>query len=80
MVDCEHGNIDDSEMYQSVGALASAGSSPIIRTVGSEPMMIKRAIDCGAHAVMIPMCESKVYLYLPLKTIISTQGSKEFHS
>lgn len=24
--------------------------------------MIKRALDCGAHAVMVPMCETKVIL------------------
>jgi len=60
MVDCEHGNIDDQEMYHSVGAIASAGASPIVRTAGAEPFMIKRAIDCGAHAIMIPQCETKV--------------------
>ena len=60
MVDCEHGNIDDQEMYHSVGAIASAGASPIVRTIGPEPWMIKRAIDCGAHAVMIPQCETRV--------------------
>lgn len=64
MVDCEHGDISDTAMYASVGALASAGSSPIVRTVGAEPMLIKRAVDCGAHAIMIPMCETKV-LFLP---------------
>lgn len=65
MVDCEHGNIDDSDMFTSVGALASAGTSPIVRTVGSDGLMIKRAIDCGAHAVMVPMCESAVsFVYL----------------
>lgn len=60
LVDCEHGNIDDSEMYLAVAAIASAGSSPIVRVAGSEPWMMKRALDAGAHAIMIPMCETKV--------------------
>ena len=60
MVDCEHGNIDDQEMYHSVGAISSAGASPIVRIPGAEPFMIKRAIDCGAHAIMTPQTETKV--------------------
>lgn len=45
-------------MYLQVGAISSAGVSPIVRTAGSEPWMLKRALDCGAHAVMVPMCET----------------------
>ena len=60
MVDCEHGNIDDQEMYHSMGAISSVGASPIVRTPGAESFMIKRAIDCGAHAVMIPQRETRV--------------------
>lgn len=49
IVDCEHGNIDDGEMYNSVAGVASCGVSPIVRiaepTVGS----IKRALDTGAQ-------------------------------
>lgn len=60
LIDTEHGNIDDNEMYLQVGAISSSGISPIIRIPGSEHWMIKRALDCGAHAVMVPMCETKV--------------------
>ncbi|KAJ5113983.1 HpcH/HpaI aldolase/citrate lyase family protein [Penicillium angulare] len=59
LVDCEHGNIDDRDMYLQVGAIASAGVSPIVRIPGSEPWMVKRALDCGAHGIMVPMCETK---------------------
>ncbi|KAL1872320.1 hypothetical protein VTK73DRAFT_1551 [Phialemonium thermophilum] len=59
LIDTEHGNIDDREMYYQVGAVSSAGVSPIVRIPGSEGWMIKRALDCGAHAVMVPMCETK---------------------
>ncbi|KAH8171127.1 hpcH/HpaI aldolase/citrate lyase family protein [Sarocladium implicatum] len=59
LVDCEHGNIDDSAMYQSVGAIASSGVSPMVRIPASEPWMFKRVLDAGAHAVMVPMCETK---------------------
>ncbi|KAK0385378.1 hypothetical protein NLU13_7854 [Sarocladium strictum] len=59
LVDCEHGNIDDSAMYHSVGAIASSGVSPMVRIPASEPWMFKRALDAGAHAIMVPMCETK---------------------
>lgn len=58
MIDTEHGAIDDHDMYLQVGAVSSVGVSPIVRVPGSEPWMIKRALDCGAHAVMVPMCET----------------------
>ncbi|CAH0020376.1 unnamed protein product [Clonostachys rhizophaga] len=59
LIDTEHGNITDNEMALQVAAVASSGASPIVRTVGSEPWMIKRVLDCGAHAIMVPMCETK---------------------
>lgn len=31
-----------------------------MRIPASEHWMIKRALDCGAHAIMVPMCETKV--------------------
>jgi 2-keto-3-deoxy-L-rhamnonate aldolase RhmA len=62
LVDCEHGNIADNEMYLAVGAIAAAGASPIVRIPAGEAWMMKRALDAGAHGIMIPMCETKVYL------------------
>lgn len=59
LIDCEHGNIDDADMYHAVGAVATSGASPIVRIPGSEPWMMKRALDSGAHGLMIPMCETK---------------------
>ncbi|KAF4453501.1 aldolase citrate lyase family [Fusarium albosuccineum] len=59
LIDCEHGNIDDAAMYLQVGAISSSGVSPIVRIPGSEPWMIKRVLDAGAHVIMVPMCETK---------------------
>jgi 4-hydroxy-2-oxoheptanedioate aldolase len=63
LIDTEHGNIDDNEMYLQVGAISSAGVSPIVRVPGSEHWMIKRALDCGAHGIIVPMCETKVTIH-----------------
>jgi 4-hydroxy-2-oxoheptanedioate aldolase len=60
LIDCEHGNISDNDMYLAIGAITSAGSSPIVRVAAGEPWLLKRALDAGAHGIMIPMCETKV--------------------
>ncbi|KAF5504949.1 2-keto-3-deoxy-L-rhamnonate aldolase [Colletotrichum siamense] len=59
LIDTEHGNIDDRDMYLQVGAISTSGVSPIVRIPASEHWMMKRALDCGAHAIMVPMCETK---------------------
>jgi len=55
MVDCEHGNIDDSAMHEAVPAIAALGVSPIVRIPDMQSWMVKRALDCGAHGVLVPL-------------------------
>lgn len=31
----------------------------MVRIPADEPCMVKRALDAGAHAIMVPMCETK---------------------
>lgn len=52
IVDCEHGNISDSEMHDSVTAVAASGSSPIVRIRGLDAGLIKRSLDSGAQYVL----------------------------
>ncbi|OCF33939.1 2,4-dihydroxyhept-2-ene-1,7-dioic acid aldolase [Kwoniella heveanensis CBS 569] len=55
IIDCEHGHIGDDSMHNSVAAISSLGVSPIIRVRGTSPDILKRALDTGAHGLMIPM-------------------------
>ncbi|KAK3362143.1 Pyruvate/Phosphoenolpyruvate kinase-like domain-containing protein [Lasiosphaeria ovina] len=55
MVDAEHGNIDDSAMHEAVPAIAGLGVSPIVRTPDFQPWMVKRALDSGAHGILVPL-------------------------
>ncbi|WWD18885.1 hypothetical protein CI109_103340 [Kwoniella shandongensis] len=55
IVDCEHGHIGDEQMHNSVSAISALGVSPIIRVRGPAPENLKRALDTGAHGLMIPM-------------------------
>ncbi|KAK4044509.1 Phosphoenolpyruvate/pyruvate domain-containing protein [Parachaetomium inaequale] len=55
MVDCEHGNIDDAAMHEAVPAIAAVGVSPIVRLPDIQPWMVKRALDTGAHGILVPL-------------------------
>ncbi|WVW84383.1 hypothetical protein I302_106417 [Kwoniella bestiolae CBS 10118] len=55
IVDCEHGNHDDGDMHDCVNAIAAEGVSPIVRIRAQDSGLIKRALDTGAHGLMVPM-------------------------
>ncbi|KAJ7938360.1 Phosphoenolpyruvate/pyruvate domain-containing protein [Mycena leptocephala] len=54
----EHGLITDHHFYDLTNTVAASGASPLIRIPAEEPWMIKRALDSGAHGIMIPMANS----------------------
>ncbi|PHH65452.1 hypothetical protein CDD81_2232 [Ophiocordyceps australis] len=55
LVDCEHGNIDDGAMHDAVPAIAALGVSPIVRVPDMQSWMVKRALDAGAHGILVPL-------------------------
>ncbi|KAF7554661.1 hypothetical protein G7046_g6750 [Stylonectria norvegica] len=55
LVDCEHGNIDDGAMHDAVPAIAALGVSPIVRLPDLQGWMVKRALDSGAHGIVVPL-------------------------
>ncbi|KAH7012624.1 2,4-dihydroxyhept-2-ene-1,7-dioic acid aldolase [Microdochium trichocladiopsis] len=55
IVDCEHGHISDDAMHASVSAIAAQGVSPLVRLRMAHPDLIKRALDAGAHGIVVPM-------------------------
>ncbi|KAG6008175.1 hypothetical protein E4U43_000204 [Claviceps pusilla] len=58
MVDCEHGNIDDGAMHEAVPAIAALGVSPLVRLPDLQSWMVKRALDAGAHGILVPLLRS----------------------
>ncbi|KAJ9157964.1 2-keto-3-deoxy-L-rhamnonate aldolase [Pleurostoma richardsiae] len=58
VVDAEHGNIDDGAMHDAVPAIAAMGVSPIVRIPDMQPWMIKRALDTGAHGILVPLIKT----------------------
>ncbi|KAF4510576.1 hypothetical protein G6O67_002453 [Ophiocordyceps sinensis] len=55
LVDCEHGNIDDGAMHDAVPAIAALGVSPLVRVPDVQSWMVKRALDAGAHGILVPL-------------------------
>ncbi|GAA6006872.1 hypothetical protein JCM10207_009119 [Rhodosporidiobolus poonsookiae] len=58
LIDAEHGQITDKDYYDLTNAITASGVSPIIRVPAGDAWLIKRALDSGAHGVMIPMCHT----------------------
>ena len=42
-------------MHEAVAALAGCGVSPVVRVADGQGWMIKRALDAGAHGVIVPL-------------------------
>ncbi|KAJ4296530.1 hypothetical protein N0V90_006575 [Kalmusia sp. IMI 367209] len=80
-VDCEHGNIDDGQMHEAVNAISATGVSPLVRIAANETWMVKRALDSGAHGIVVPL----IYTVDDAKRLVSAakfppQGSRGFGS
>ncbi|KAE8150462.1 Pyruvate/Phosphoenolpyruvate kinase-like domain-containing protein [Aspergillus avenaceus] len=54
IIDCEHGNISDDSMHGSTAAIAALGVSSLVRIRGTHSDLIKRALDAGAHGIVVP--------------------------
>ncbi|RHZ62463.1 HpcH/HpaI aldolase family protein [Aspergillus thermomutatus] len=54
IIDCEHGHISDDSMHSATAAVASMGVSPLVRLRMTHSDLIKRALDTGAHGIVVP--------------------------
>jgi 4-hydroxy-2-oxoheptanedioate aldolase len=50
--------MSDDAMHESVAAIAACGISPIVRIPEGQHWMVKRALDAGAHGIIVPLLES----------------------
>ena len=57
-VDLQHGMSDERTMVSMFQATMAGGASPMARLAWSEPWMIMRALDLGAHGVIVPLVGS----------------------
>jgi len=45
-------------MHEAVAAIAAAGVSPVVRIAANEAWMVKRALDSGAHGLIVPLLQT----------------------
>jgi 4-hydroxy-2-oxoheptanedioate aldolase len=71
----------DAAMHEAVVAIAKEGVSPIVRIAANEAWMVKRALDSGAHGIVVPL----IYTVDDAKRLVSSakfppQGHRGFGS
>jgi 2-keto-3-deoxy-L-rhamnonate aldolase RhmA len=57
--DTEHSPMDVSTAQVLIQAMKGEETTPIIRVAWNDPVMIKRALDVGAHGVVVPWVNSR---------------------
>jgi 2-keto-3-deoxy-L-rhamnonate aldolase RhmA len=58
-IDMEHSSITMSEASNLIQVIDLAGSVPLMRVGSNDPYLIKRAMDAGAHGVIVPMINDR---------------------
>lgn len=59
VVDMEHTAIDSADALAMIQVLELAGCAPLVRVGANDPLLIKRALDAGAHGIIVPMVNSR---------------------
>jgi 2-dehydro-3-deoxyglucarate aldolase len=59
-IDMEHSSITMAEAQNLIQVIDLAGGVPLVRVGANDPYLIKRAMDAGAHGVIIPMVNTKI--------------------
>ena len=55
VVDEQHGVVGPTELLAMLAAIEVAGAPPLVRVGRNEPWAIGRALDLGAHGVIVPL-------------------------
>lgn len=55
LLDLEHGSLSDSDLHTCIPAISTANISPLVRVQDAQHWMLKRALDAGAHGVVVPL-------------------------
>ena len=54
-IDAEHSSIGLREMSRMIQVIDLAGTIPIVRVGSNNPLLIKHALESGAHGIIVPM-------------------------
>jgi 4-hydroxy-2-oxoheptanedioate aldolase len=59
-IDAQHGALDMADTISMVQSVVLGDAVPIVRVPWNEPSVIGRALDAGAHGVIVPMVNTAV--------------------
>ncbi len=59
VIDMEHTSIDNFDALQMMQIISNSNCVPLIRVGKNDELIIKRAMDSGAHGVVVPMINTK---------------------
>lgn len=60
VLDMEHSVITYAEMQRLIQVIALGGGTPLVRVSFNHQNEIKKAMDAGAHGVIVPMVQNKI--------------------
>ena len=58
VVDMEHSANTSASLYRSLQVIELAGTVPVVRVGANDPLLIKHALESGAHGIIVPMINS----------------------
>lgn len=58
VIDMEHSAFSEDSMVNLIQVIELSGVIPLVRVGANDPLLIKRAMDAGAHGVIVPMVNS----------------------
>jgi len=58
VADCEHGEVEPGDLGNLFRAMSAHGAVPLVRVRENATIEIRRALDLGAHGVIVPLVES----------------------
>lgn len=59
VIDMEHSAISIDQCQELIRVIDLCGIAPLVRVGANEALLIKRAMDSGAHGIIVPMVNSK---------------------
>ena len=59
VIDMEHTAISINQAMQLIQVIDLSGCVPLVRVGGNAPLLIKQAMDSGAHGVIVPMINTE---------------------
>ena len=65
--DQEHSPLDDQLTQQLMQAMSGTAITPLVRVAWNDPVLIKKALDTGAHGVVVPCVNNRQDAELAVK-------------